>query len=173
MSALRAIVAASTLLAGMAMGPAATAQSMNAPLIVREVVGGVCAPLMRSGDVETAVAAAEALGYRHTVEPWNLMDRSSPSARAILNKSHAGTVTISLDYGRVLCSVGIHEAGAARLSDLAAPFLAELGLTLALDARDAGGPQAAVWRGDRMQAVISPSPVFQPGAEITLTAHFD
>ncbi len=152
---------------------AAAAQSMNVPVIIDEVVGEVCAPLVRDGDVAAAVSAAEALGYVQTDESSVDLDHSMPNARAILYRSHRGTVTISLDYGRVLCSVGIHEGGVGQIADLAAPFLRELGMTSVLDVRGRGEPPIIVWRGEGRQAVISPSPVYQPGAEITLTAHFE
>lgn len=147
-------------------------QSMNVPVIVREAVGGVCAPLMRSGDVAAAIAAAETVGYIQTADSHLDLAGGRPNARVILRKGHSGRLTISLDYGRVLCSVGIHEAGAAQIADHAAPILGELGMVSVLDVRGGGEPEVVVWRGQGRQAVISPSPVFQPGAEITLSAHF-
>ncbi len=150
----------------------AQAQSMNVPEIVREAVGGVCAPLMRSGDVAAAIAAAEVQGYVQTADSSQDLDSERPNARVILRKGHSGRLTISLNYGRMLCSVGIHEAGAAQIADQAAPILGELGMVSVLDERGGGEPEVVVWSGQGRQAVMSPSPVFQPGAEITLSAHF-
>lgn len=159
----------------MALGTAAhpaSSQSMNTPAIVGDIVGGVCAPLMQSGDVATAIATAEALGYAQTDESRVDLDPDSPNARAILYRRHRGTVTISLNYGRVLCSVGINEAGVSNLAQEAGQMLAGLGMVPILDIRGADEPAVVVWRGQGRQAVISPSPVYQPGAEITLSAHF-
>ena len=152
------------------MSPPAQAQSMYVEGIVDEVVGQVCAPLMQAGDVAAAIAAAQALRYAHTEDSVVRLDEDLPWARAILYRGHRGTVTISQDYGRIICSVGIAEGTVTQINDRAVPLLSDLGMTQVLDQRGETGAEIMVWTGPRFVAFIHPSPVYQPGSELTFSA---
>lgn len=149
----------------------APAQSMNVRRIVDSVMGDVCAPYARDGDIARAVRAAEGLGYR-VVEDRSalLLDRDPPSGLAHLYRQHAGTVSLSLSYGRGLCAVGIAEGSAATMGEAAEPHMRALGLEPVRDVRErAPTTDIVVWKGGTTQLVISPSPHHTPGSELVLS----
>jgi len=155
----------------MAVATPASAQSMNVPAIVEDVLGEICVPYARTGDVAAAIGAAETLGYT-IIEDESGMDLASdrPWADVQLTRRHHGTVTLELSYGRGLCSVGIHEGGASTMAPAAEPYVAALGLEpLLLSVDGQSTTDMAVWRSGTTQLVISRSPRFSPGSEMVLS----
>jgi hypothetical protein len=155
----------------MAVAAPASAQSMNVPAIVDDVLGQICVPYARTGDVAAAIGAAEALGYA-IIEDESGMDLGSdrPWADVQLTRRHHGTVTLELSYGRGLCSVGIHEGGASNMVPAAEPYMEALGLEpLLLSIEGQSTTDMAVWRSGTTQLVISRSPRFSPGSEMVLS----
>lgn len=157
-----------------ALAPCALAQSMNVPRITEQVVGEICPPFLRDGDMYAAIAAAEGFGYSvvHYL-PTSLRlgaaDRQPPPFDVAMEGSHQGTVRLFTQYGLRVCSVGIHEGGVARIAEVAEPHLRALGMEPVLDERE-GRLAVSVWRGPDIQAVISRSPEFPPGSELVITA---
>lgn len=144
------------------------AQSMNVPLIAETVMGEICVPFARDGDLARAVRAAEASGYA-VVEGGNgkTADGDAPSGRVELFRRHEGTVTLGREGGRGLCGVGIHEGTPAMMGEAAAPYLRALGLAPAEADGVEGG--AVVWRGEGVRLEIAPSARFRPGSELRLS----
>lgn len=151
-------------------GPVA-AQSMNVPRIVETVLGDICLPFARSGDIERAVRNAEAAGYRIIEgESALLLDRTPPAGLVRLTRRHHGTVTLELSYGRGLCAVGIHEGGPANMAPAAEPFMRDLGLAPVVDIREERATtDIVVWKGGTTQLVIARSAHFSPGSELVLS----
>ena len=149
----------------------ATAQSMNVRAIVETVMGGVCAPYARDGDIAGAVRAAEASGY--VVVPERsalLLDRDPPAGTAELYRRHHGTVMLDLSGDRGTCGVGIHEGGPTNMGPAAEPFMRALGLEPVVDVRERQATtDILVWRGGTTQLVIARSSRFSPGSELTLS----
>lgn len=154
-----------------AAASAVQAQSMNVPWIVETVLGEICVPYAETGDLVAAVAAAEAAGYEIIKnESALLFDRSPPSGLVRLTRSHHGTVTLDLSYGRGLCAVGIFEGGPSTMAPPAAPFIARLGLEpVVVSLERQSTTDIAVWRKGSTQMVISRSPHFTPGSELVLS----
>jgi hypothetical protein len=144
------------------------AQSMNVPLIVETVMGEVCVPFARDGDLARAVRAAQAGGYA-VIEGGNgkAADAAAPAGWVELFRRHAGTVTLGREGGRGLCAVGIHEGTPAMMGEAAAPYLGALGLAPAEADGVEGG--AAAWRGEGVRLEIAPSARFRPGSELRLS----
>lgn len=168
---MKAIPVLLLLLSATAIASPAPAQSMNVRRIIDSVMGEVCAPYARDGDIAGAVRAAEALGYRVIEERSALLlDRDPPGGLVHLYRQHAGTVILSLSYGRGLCSVGIHEGSAYTMGEAAEPHMRALGLEPVLDARErVATTDILVWEGGTTQLVISRSPHFTPGSELVLS----
>lgn len=142
---------------------AASAQSMNVPLIVHRVTTEVCGPFMQSDDMAAALEAAMAQGYR----PVDF-DPGDPPPRVVLDGSarHIGTLTLGLSR-RGLCAIDMAEAGVAQIVEAADEPLAALGLALAFD----GGehrPGAAVWTGEGRLATAGPG-LATPGHALTFS----
>ena len=155
----------------MAMAAPASAQSMNVPAIVEDVLGQICVPYARTGDVEAAIRAAEALRYE-IVKGESGMDLESdhPWADVTLTRRHHGTVTLESDDGRGLCSVGIYEGGASNMAPAAEPYMQALGLEPVVQSIEGQSTtDMAVWRRGTTQMVISRSPQFSPGSEMVLS----
>lgn len=152
--------AALILLAAAAAAPnAASAQSMNIPLIVQRVTTDICGPLMRTGDMEAALRSAVAQGYLPV--DWSKtgdFDPADPPSRVVLDGSarHIGTLTLA-GGRRGLCAIDMAEAGAAQIVEAMADHAPGLGLTLVHDAGD-HRPAAAVWTGEGRLAVAAPGP---------------
>lgn len=155
----------------MAVAAPASAQSMNVPAIVEDVLGQVCVPYAQTGDIEAAVQDAEALGYAIIQdESALLLDRDPPGGLVRLTRRHHGTVTLELSYGRGLCAVGIHEGGPANMAPAAEPFMRDLGLAPVVDIREERATtDIVVWKGGTTQLVIVRSPHFSPGSELVLS----
>ena len=155
----------------MAVAAPASAQSMNVPGIVDDVLGQICVPYAQTGDVAAAIRAAEGLGYG-IIKGESGMDLESdrPWADVRLTRRHHGTVTLELGYGRGLCSVGIHEGGASTMAPAAEPYVEALGLEpLLLSIEGQSTTDMAVWRTGTTQLIISRSPRFSPGSEMVLS----
>jgi len=153
-------------------GPApAVAQSMNVREIVHSVMGDVCVPYARDGDIAKAVRAAEALGYRVIQERSALLlDRDPPAGSVELYRRHYGTVMLDLSDGRGLCAVGVNEGGPSSMGEAAEPHMRALGLEPVIDVRNGRATtDIVVWRGGATQLVIARSPHFTPGSELTLS----
>lgn len=143
--------------AGIAAPDAASAQSMNIPLIVQRVTTEICGPLMRTGDMEAALRAAIAQGYRPV--DWSKagdFDPADPPSRVVLDGGarHIGTLTLA-QRRRGRCVIDMAEAGAAQIVEAMADHAPGLGLTLVYDAGD-HRPAAAVWTGEDRLAVVEP-----------------
>lgn len=155
----------------MAVAVPASAQSMNVPAIVDDVLGYICVPYARTGDIEAAIRAAELLRY-DVIKDESGMDLESdrPWANVRLTRRHHGTVTLEMGDGRGLCSVGIHEGGASNMAPAAEPYMEALGLEpLLLSIEGQSTTDMAVWRTGTTQLVISRSPGFTPGSEMVLS----
>lgn len=155
----------------MATGAApAAAQSMNVRAIIDDVMGEVCLPYARTGDIAAAVRAAEGLGYAPVEGQGALLpDRDPPAGLMRLTRRHGGTVTLELGSGRGQCAVGVNEGAVSTMAEAAGPHLQVLGLAPVLDDRGgAATTDIVVWRGGTTQVVISRSPHFPPGSELVL-----
>ena len=155
----------------MAMAAPASAQSMDVPGIVEDVLGQICVPYAETGDVAAAIQAAEALRYQIIADESGMdLESDRPWAYVQLTRRHHGTVTLELSYGRGLCAVGIHEGGASNMVPAAEPFVQALGLeALVLSTEGQPTTDMAVWRSGTTQLVISRSPRFSPGSELVLS----
>lgn len=152
------------LAAACALAPGgASAQSMNIPLIVHRVTTGICGPFMQSDDMQAAVEAALAQGYR----PVGFDPRDPPS-RVVLDGSarHIGTLTLASSR-RGLCAIDMAEAGAAQIVEAADEPLAALGLSLAFDGGELQ-PGAAVWTGEGRLALAGPG-LATPGHALSVS----
>jgi hypothetical protein len=154
-----------------AMAAPASAQSMNVPAIVEDVLGQICVPYARTGDVAAAIRAAEALRYEIIADESGMdLESDRPWAYVRLTRRHHGTVTLDLSYGRGLCSVGIYEGGASNMAPAAEPFVQALGLEPVVQSIEGQSTtDMAVWRSGTTQLVISRSPRFSPGSEMVLS----
>ncbi len=159
------------LLSATALATPAAAQSMNVRQIVHGVMGEVCAPYARDGDIAKAVQAAEGLGYRVMPEQSALLlDRDPPAGQVYLYQRHSGTVVLNLDQRRGLCSVGIAEGSRPTMAEAAEPHMRALGLEPVLDVRErVSTTDIVVWRGGTTQLVISRSPHHTPGSVLVLS----
>jgi len=155
----------------MAGAAPASAQSMNVPAIVEDVLGQICVPYARSGDVAAAIRAAEDLRYEIIADESGMdLESDRPWAYVRLTRRHHGTVTLDLAYDRGLCAVGIHEGGASNMAPAAEPYVQALGLQpLLLSIEGQPTTDMAVWRSGSTQLVISRSPRFSPGSEMVLS----
>ena len=155
----------------MAITAPASAQSMNVPAIVEDVLGQICVPYAETGDVAAAIRAAEGLRYEIIADESGMdLESDRPWAYVRLTRRHHGTVTLDLAYDRGLCAVGIHEGAASNMAPAAEPFVQALALKPVLQAIE-GQPTTdlAVWRNGTTQLIISRSPQFSPGSEMVLS----
>lgn len=153
-----------------ALAPAAaSAQSMNVPLIVNRVVTGICAPLIATGDLQAAVRAAREQGYEPT--DWSkdgeVLADGFPS-RVVLDgrTRHIGVLTLVVGRNSQ-CTIDMAEASLTRIVETAGDELSEIGLTLVHDGQSAR-PGAAVWRGEGRLAVAQPGRD-SPGHMLTIS----
>ena len=155
----------------MAMAAPVSAQSMNVPAIVEDVLGQICVPYARSGDVAAAIRAAEDLRYEIIADESGMdLESDRPWAYVRLTRRHHGTVTLDLAYDRGLCAVGIYEGGASNMAPAAEPYVQALGLQPLLLSIEGQSPtDIAVWRSGTTQLVISRSSRFSPGSEMVLS----
>lgn len=155
----------------LALSTPASAQSMSVPAIVEDVMGQICVPFARDGDIARAVKAAEALRYDVVEERTALLlDRDPPVGSAELYRRHHGTVWLDLSDGQGQCGVGIHEGGPSNMGPAAEPFMRALGLEPVVDVREGHATtDVLIWRGGTTQLVISRSARFSPGSELTLS----
>ena len=159
------------LLGAMAISTPAPAQSMNVRQIVHEVMGEVCVPYARDGDIAAAVRAAEGLGYAVIPERSALLlDRDPPGGLSHLYRRHGGSIVLSLSYGRGLCAIGIAEGGPSSMGPAAEPHMRALGLEPVLDVREREATtDILVWKNGTTQLVISRSSHHTPGSELVLS----
>lgn len=155
----------------MAMAAPASAQSMNVPAIVEDVLGQICVPYARTGDVAAAIRAAEELRYEIIADESGMdLESDHPWAYVRLTRRHHGTVTLDLGDGRGLCAVGIHEGWPANMAPAAQPFVEALGLEPLIQSIERQATtDLVVWRSGSTQLVISHSPRFSPGSEMVLS----
>ena len=157
-------IAAPIMAIALVAAPAASAQSMNIPLITRLTLTEICGPYLQTGDVAASVQAG--LANRYRVAPT--VDPANPPSLVVLDGSlvHRGKVILINDNDQV-CSVDMAEGGVAQVSDLAAETLTALGMRRVFVQ---GGPTLGVivWAGEDRQAVIAPSDR-SSGVAITLS----
>ncbi len=136
---------------------AAMAQSMDTRRIVADVTTEICGPFMETGDMEAALQAALAQGYRPV--GWNGagdFDPAEAPSRVVLDGSgrHIGILTLAKER-RGVCAIDMAQAGVAGIVEAAREPVTSLGLTLAYDAAE-HRPAIAVWTGEGRLAVAQP-----------------
>lgn len=150
--------AAFILTALFALAPgAASAQSMNIPLILNRVTTEICGPLMRTGDMAAALRTAMEQGYQPV--DWFKSDDFDPAdlpRRVVLDGSarHIGTLTLATGR-RGQCAIDMAEAGVNQIVERSSENLSALGLTLVYQGGE-GRNVAAVWTGQGRVAVAQP-----------------
>lgn len=162
--------AALTLSVLLALGPgAASAQSMNVPLILRRVLTEICGPLMQNDDMAAALRTAMEQGYQPV--DWfksDDFDPDDPPRRVVLNGDarHIGTLTLALGR-RGQCAIDMAEAGVNQIAERSQEHLGVLGLTLVYQGGE-GRNVAAVWAGEGRVAVAQPG-LTSPGHMLAIS----
>lgn len=142
----------------LALAPgAASAQSMNIPLILHEVLTEICGPLMQNDDMTTALQAAIDQGYRPV--DWfksDDFDPADPPRRVVLDgdRGHIGILTLARGR-RGQCAIDMAEAGVNQIVQHSSENLSALGLTLVYQGGE-GRNATAVWTGEGRVAVAQP-----------------
>ena len=157
-------IAAPIMAMALVAAPAASAQSMNIPLITRVTLTEICGPWLQTGDLAAAVQAGIAADYRAAPN----LNPANPPSFVVLDGSltHRGRVVLINDNDQV-CSVDMAEAGVIQLSDLAAETLNDFGMSRVF-VQGGATLGVIVWAGEDRQAVIAPSDR-SSGAAITLS----
>lgn len=148
---------------------AASAQSMNVPLILQRVLTQICGPLMQTDDMAAALRTAMEQGYRPV--DWSKtddFDPADPPRRVVLSgdASHIGTLTLARER-RGQCAIDMAEAGVNQIVERSEEHLSALGLTLVYQGGE-GRNVAAVWTGEGRVAVAQPG-LTSPGHMLAIS----
>lgn len=152
------------LLLGLTPG-SGTAQIVPVWRIVTDVTASIC-PVLRDGDVEAAVRAAQTFGYR-------VEDGARPTAPiagsgryVLLHGRHFDDLVLSASDGVAWCAITLKQATPGSMADAAEPHLARLGFR-----RSPGDAEAQVtWTSDSGDAASFPTP--RPEPRSTLAVRF-
>ena len=154
----------SLLVACLLAGPA-TAQIVPVWRVITDVTGSIC-PLIKDGDVDGAVHAAQALGY------W-IDDHAKPSAEIAgsghfvgLRGRHFDTLILSASDGVAWCATTLRQSTPQSVAEAADPHLAALGYSRVHEPDD----RQVGWSGETGQA--SAFRVLKPEPATTLAIRF-